>query len=48
MTLRPGTYEQHCSNCKAYAATTKAGEGRCAETGSAVKWSQVCEKWSPR
>lgn len=46
---RQGSYERHCSNCAAYAATTKAGEGRCAtHGGAAVNWAQVCDKWKRR
>lgn len=26
--MKRGTYERHCGNCAAYAATTKVGEGR--------------------
>ena len=47
--MKRGTYDRHCSNCAAYAATTKAGEGRCAEhDGAAVPWSAVCDKWKER
>ena len=48
---RPGNNlaDCHCSGCKHYAATTRAGEGRCAENeGAAVNWRAVCDKWSPR
>ena len=39
----------HCSNRAAYAATTKAGEGRCAEhEGAAVHFEAVCDKWKAR
>lgn len=39
----------HCSNCKAYAATSKPGEGRCAENeGAAVSFEGLCDKWKAR
>lgn len=39
----------HCSGCAFYAATTKVGEGRCAENeGAAVHFQAVCDRWKPR